>query len=385
MYFWDENNVMPINSMHIITGLDIGGAETMLFKLVKDSPESYRSTIVISLTTKGVIGQRLEKIGITVIELEMRNKISFFCKFLKLKKIIKSKRPKIIHTWMYHANLIGGLAAYIANNRNIIWSIRRSELKLNESLTTYLVMKLGALFSEIVPKKIVCVAKSGLKNHESYGYNRKKMIVIPNGFDSEKLKHDEVKRKAIRNSLDINNEQLVIGSVGRFHESKDFKNLVMSATKVIPQYRNVKYMMVGRNLDSKNPILMKWINQTGYRDYFSLIGETDDIAGYMSAMDIFCLSSKTEGFPNVIGEALSMKLPCVVTNVGDVGKIVGKNAIIVTPENRELLCNGLCDMLSMNEEKRIELGLRGRKKIKRGYSLKSVHEKYCDLYASVIK
>ena len=385
MYSWDENNVMPINSMHIITGLDIGGAETMLFKLIKDRPESYRSTIVISLTTKGVIGHRLEKIGITVIELEIRKRISFFCKFFKLKKIIQSKRPKVIHTWMYHANLMGGLAAYIANNRNIIWSIRRSELKLNESLTTYIVMKLGALFSEIIPKKIVCVANSGLKNHESYGYAKKKMTVIPNGFDLQKLKHDEVKRKKVRNSLNITDDKLVIGSVGRFHESKDFKNLVMSAIKVIPQYRNIKYMMVGRNLDSKNKILKKWINQTGFRDHFLLIGETDDIVGYMSAMDIFCLSSKTEGFPNVIGEAMSMKLPCVATNVGDVRKILGKYAIIVKPENRELLCNGLCDMLSMNEEKRIELGLRGRQRMKREYSLKKIHEKYRDLYASVIK
>ena len=374
---------MLINKMYVITGLDIGGAEAMLFKLIKHNSRSYQSTIVVSLTTKGIIGKSLEKIGVTVIELRMRNSMSFFSALLKLIKIIRTKKPKIIHTWMYHANLIGGLASFIASNRNIIWSIRRSELTFNDSVTSFIVMKLGALFSKIIPKKIVCVAESGLKNHESYGYNRKKMIVIPNGFDSEKLKHDEVKRKAIRNSLDINNEQLVIGSVGRFHKSKDFKNLVMSATKVIPQYRNVKYMMVGRNLDSKNRILMKWINQTGYRDYFSLIGETDDIAGYMSAMDIFCLSSKTEGFPNVIGEAMSMKLPCVVTNVGDVGKIVGKNAIIVTSENRELLSKGLSDMLSMTQAERIELGVNGRKKIKREYSLKSVHEKYCDLYASV--
>ena len=102
-------------------------------------------------------------------------------------------------------------------------------------------------------------------------------------------------------------------------------------------------------------------------------------------MDIFCLSSKTEGFPNVIGEAMSMKLPCVATNVGDVRKIVGKYAIIVKPENRELLCNGLCDMLSVNEEERIELGLRGRQRMKREYSLKKIHEKYRDLYASVIR
>jgi len=81
-----------------------------------------------------------------------------------------------------------GVASILAKNKNIIWSIRRSDFKLNESLSTFIVMKIGALFSNIIPKIIVCVADSGVINHEKYGYKANKMIVIPNGFELEQLK-----------------------------------------------------------------------------------------------------------------------------------------------------------------------------------------------------
>jgi len=130
---------------------------------------------------------------------------------------------------------------------------------------------------------------------------------------------------------------------------------VASANEVIRSFKNVKYILIGRNLDSHNTILMKWINQIGYADHFFLVGETSNVTNYMSAMDVFCLSSITEGFPNVVGEAMAAALPCVVTNVGDVRKITGNHGIIIPPGNKELLSKGLCDMLNMDIEKDLRL------------------------------
>ena len=114
---------MITNTLHIITSLNIGGAESMLHRLIKFKPELIDSTIVVSLTDDGKIGLMLKDMGVTVISLEMRNWFSILSVIFKLKKIIQKEKPKIIHTWMYHANLLGGIAALMANNKNIIWSI----------------------------------------------------------------------------------------------------------------------------------------------------------------------------------------------------------------------------------------------------------------------
>ena len=124
---------MVIKTLHIITGLNIGGAETMLLRLIKHNPESLNCSVVVSLTGTGKIGTILEKMGITVIYLNMHNWFSIFNAVLNLKKIIKVETPSLVHCWMYHANIIGGIAAFLAQNKNIVWSIRRSSLQLKES------------------------------------------------------------------------------------------------------------------------------------------------------------------------------------------------------------------------------------------------------------
>ena len=153
--------------------------------------------------------------------------------------------------------------------------------------------------------------------------------------------------------------------------------------EVIKLHKKVRYLLIGRDLDQRNTILMEWINNTGFSDHFLLAGEKHNIADYMSAMDIFCLSSITEGFPNVVGEAMASALPCVVTSVGDVQKITGNNAILVEPKNKKLLSDGIVEMLNLDDEKRLEIGLNGRKKIEKEYPIKLICEKYFNLYSLI--
>ena len=369
--------------LHIIASLNIGGAETMLLRLIKHRPDLAKSTIVISLTENGKIGTTLEAMGVKVISMEMNTWSSTFITILKIKRIIQNEKPHIIHTWMYHANILGGIAAYLAKNKNIIWSIRRSEFKRKESFSTFVVMKIGAFFSSIIPKVIVHVAELGLKNHQEYGYKSSNTLVIPNGFDIEKFKHDSVARKRIRNELNLTDDHIVIGCVGRFHESKGYETLISSSIEVLKLHKNVKYLLVGRNLDYQNNTLMEWINKTYFSDHFLLAGEQDNVSEYMSAMDIFCLSSTTEGFPNVVGEAMASALPCVVTDVGDVKKIIVNDAILIQPENKQLLSKGLCEMLNIDNEKRQKIGLKGRIKIEKEYPIKSICDRYYNLYSLI--
>lgn len=366
--------------IHIISSLNIGGAETMLLRLIRHKQEIVKSTTVISLTENGEIGKIMEEMGVNVVCLKMRNWFSILYALIKLKKIIQNEKPAIIHTWMYHANILGGIAAYFAKNQNIIWSIRRSEYTSKESFSTFIVMKIGAMLSSIIPKVIVHVAESGLKNHQKYGYKSNNTLVIPNGFDLKKLKHDQITRKKIRNELSLNDDQILIGCVGRFHVSKGYETLIASSVNVSKLHKNVKYLLIGRNMNNQNSILMELINKSGLPENFILVGERLNIHEYMNAMDIFCLSSITEGFPNVVGEAMASSLPCVATCVGDVVKITGDNAILVQPKNKDSLSKGLCEMLDMNIEKRKRMGSKGRKKIETDYPINLICEKYYNLY-----
>ena len=219
-----------------------------------------------------------------------------------------------------------------------------------------------------MPKKIICNSESAIISHAKKGYDKKKMVVIPNGYDLIKFKNSpELKQKA-RKTFRFTKDEIIVGIVGRFDALKDYKNLVHAAVKVLDNYENVKFLMIGRGIDSENKILMDWITGFNIAKYFVLAGYRSDIPFCLSAMDIFCLSSAKESFPNVVCEAMLMNLPCVVTNVGDTSDIIGSTGIIVPPGDYQLLSNGLSLMIEKDRGERVRLGKQAREKILENYS-----------------
>ena len=179
----DYMKVDILNIIHVIVGLNVGGAELMLKRLILsslDNPNYQHS--VISLTELGVIGRQLQKEGVSVIALNMESIISLPNIFLKLRSEIKKQNPSIVQTWMYHADFLGGIAAKSLDIDNIVWGIRTTDVTLGGSKSTVALRKLCALLSYIIPKRVVCAADAGRKIHERIGYDASKMNVIHNGF-----------------------------------------------------------------------------------------------------------------------------------------------------------------------------------------------------------
>ena len=111
----------PLRVLHVITGLGQGGAESVLFRLATHAGEPVEH-VVVSLTDEGIYGERLRAAGIEVHALGMpRGRVSLGG-FLALRRLIAGKRPDAVQTWMYHADLIGGLAARLAGVRAIAWA-----------------------------------------------------------------------------------------------------------------------------------------------------------------------------------------------------------------------------------------------------------------------
>lgn len=371
--------------IHIIVGLNVGGAETMVRRLIESDPTTSYSTVVVSLTSLGVIGESLRARGVRVHTLGMSSAWDFPITLWRLVKLIRQYRPRIVQTWMYHADLLGGVAARLAGSCAIVWGIRSTNIRQGPLSVTFWLVRLCAICSHIVPHRIICAAKSAKAKHIKLGYAAHKMIVIPNGFDFSAFDRHIHSRAKARMELGFNDSEIVVGAVGRFDPLKDFHNFVTAASYLAAKRRNVKFLMVGRNIEWSNHTLRGWIEDEGLVKDFQLVGEQSDVPYFLSAMDIFCLSSVSEAFPNVVVEAMAMGLPCVVTRAGDAADILGDDEFVVPVKDSASLSEALLRMCDLTPETRRELGARGARKVREEYEIKDVRQKYEDIYAEITR
>ena len=205
----------------VITGLSTGGAEMMLLKVLERLDRRRFSPHVISLTTKGEIGARIEALGVPVECLGMRSGHFSPMKFLRLVCRLRKLHPDAAHTWMYHADLLGGLAARLAGVRAVGWAIRNSNLSpVHNKRSTLWVMKTCAVLSRRIPRRILCCSKIGKDVHVSAGYDEEKMVVIPNGFDLARFHPDADARVSVRAELGLSEDTPLVGLIARLDPQK---------------------------------------------------------------------------------------------------------------------------------------------------------------------
>jgi glycosyltransferase involved in cell wall biosynthesis len=363
--------------LHIIVGLNSGGAELMLSRLVAGSPKVKH--IIVSLTSVGVVGDGLMKDGITVIALKI-NAFNFLYKFINLVKLINKEKPDVVQTWMYHSDLIGGIAAKIAGVKNIVWNIRNTEIPQKGLSRTGFIIRICAVLSAFIPNKIICCAYSALNKHYELGYSRAKMIVIPNGY-SKTYGGSANKRNEIRSWLGFAGDVLLIGTVGRYDYLKGYDLLISSASIFSEHYKGkFAFICVGKGVDEQNLELMEILSSVDLQKRFILMGERSNLEAIYSAMDFYCLSSRSEGFPNVVAEAMLCGLPCVVTDVGDASRMVDYTGIVVDPDNVQSLALGLLQMANFSFENRKTLGDLARRRILENYEMNEIVNQYFSVY-----
>lgn len=369
--------------LHVITALDIGGAELALKRLVLNAPRTAARQIVVSLRDTGIVGRELQQEGIEVHAIGMRGPFSAIRGLLRLTRLIARIDPAIVQTWMYHGDLFGGLAARLAGRRDIIWGIRQTGFGPGASAMTIAVMRLCARLSFSVPRLIVCCAESARLSHIAFGYCARKMRVIVNGFDLPALADLETCRAAVRAEIGVQGGQVVIGMVGRFDPLKNHRGFVTAARAVAARHASAFFLMVGHGVDPSNAELMAWIDEAGLKGRCALLGERRDVMGCMAAMDVFCLPSLLEGFPNVVGEAMALGLPCVVTDAGDAASLVGDAGWVVPTNDVARLAAALDEVVVLGHERRREAGRAGRARIAERFSMAHTRASFDSAYAEL--
>ncbi len=372
-----------IRIVHLISGLNVGGAERVLADFVRGSDGSHFRHLVVSMMDEGPVGKKLAAAGVEVHSLRMRRGVPSLLGLVRLVRILQRSSACVLQCWMYHANLLGLVAGKLAGIPHIVWGIRCSDVDFaSYRRMTRWVVTLCALLSRF-PQAIIVNSKAGKRLHIVLGYEESKMEVVPNGFDLELFKPDPVARATVRKDLGLPSDALLIGLIARFDPMKDHATFLKAAKLLDERKPGVHYLLVGSGVCSENQVLSQLVRENRLNGSVHLLGHRDDIARLIGALDIACSSSSGEGFSNALGEAMSCGVPCAVTNVGDSAYIVGTTGQIVPPRNPSALANACADLLAMPEEDRRALGRRARERIASLFNLDRVTKQYEALYKRI--
>jgi glycosyltransferase involved in cell wall biosynthesis len=240
------------------------------------------------------------------------------------------------------------------------------------------------MMSGFIPAGIVGCSFRGIEAHSAMGYAAEKMTRIPNGFDTEVFHPDEAARLSFRDELGVPPETPLAGVIARFDPLKDHGNFFKAAGELSRKRGDIRFVLCGDEVTPDNLALIGMIDEA-LRGRVFLLGRRMDVSRILAALDISVLPSSREAFPNVVGESMSCGTPCVVTDVGDSSLIVGDAGIAVPPRDPAALASGMAALLDMPRSERKKLGIRARQKIVDEYDIRTVTEKYENLYEEILR
>jgi len=353
----------------------------MLYKLLPRMRKDRFENIVFTLKEKGSLGKDFELQNMRVYNVGGMGGILRISALIRSLKILREINPDIIQGWLVHGNFVAQIASiFLPYRLSTLWNIRYTALPKPETKnSTLLIIRFLSLLSSL-PQKIIFNSRTGANDHIRMGYRSDKSCIIPNGFDTKLFSPSEKNRSCVRSELNVSEEAILIGLIGRFDPLKDHNCFLKASAKLLSNKREIFFLLAGREVDWQNRHLKQFIEKLGISGKVFLLGERRDVHRITAAFDIATCSSIAEGFPNVIGEAMSCGIPCVVTDVGDSAWLIGDSGIVVPPRNHEALCEAWLKMIEMGSAKRRGLGEKARKRIEDHFSIQMTVKKYEQLY-----
>jgi glycosyltransferase involved in cell wall biosynthesis len=377
---------MPIVTQHITTSLDMGGAQTMLVKLLEAGAGKDRCSSVLSLMQPGVLTPLLQEAGCPVYSLGMRRGMIGPLALVRLLRITASVSPDLIQGWMYHGNLAASVAGFIQGaNVPVIWNVRHSLTNpAVEKRATRGLLALSARLSGSAAA-IIYNSQAAALEHEAIGFAADRATYIPNGFDCERFRPDRSRGAHLRTLFGIEDDALVVAMVARLHPMKDHRTLVDAVAQARATGSKLHLLLVGTGLDNPPASLTKAISELLPPNSVTLVGERTDVADWLPGVDILALSSAWgEAFPNVLGEAMACGIPCVATDVGDCAAILGDTGTIVPPRDATALAAALSHIVALGSNGRERLGHAARTRVSEHFEIGQIALRYRRLYASVL-
>lgn len=359
---------------HLIVGLAKGGAETMLYQVLKHRTDRNIQHRVISLGAAHYYEEPIRQLGIDVIEVNLRKR-----PISSLWKVFWSLRgTDTLCCWMYHANLIGYYLGKLAGVKRIVWNIRHSNL--DPDLNSKLTLKINHWCARR-SKNVSLVAYNGeqaRKVHEEIGYCSGKGMVLNNGCDCEEFKPDADARFSLREELAIPAEKQIVLSVTKNHPIKDIPTFIQAFALLHKEQPDTVAVMCGSGVDTENKQITDLCLSNGLtvgEDIF-LLGMRHDVPHLLSGCDLYVLHSAGEAFPNTLIQAMACGCLCVATDVGDVRTILNDDAFICTPQEPKALAEKISEALCLPVVEKTAAKEKNRSRVVSKYSIQNVVRAY---------
>ena len=370
-----------IKVAHISTGLDTGGAEVQLLRLLEGIDKTKFEMIVISLHKETYLADKIRALGLPVHSLHIKKNI-FNLK--QAYKILKEFNPDVIHGTMYEGGVVGTLFnKFLPKKPPVIWTVHEGlEHYKKEPLRKQLQLRAWSVISNL-PDCMMYVSHLNCKQHLDWGFKNLKALVMTNGVNTDTFKRNLDARKKIRESLNIPTDAFVIGITARFHPVKNHVGFLKAAGLLHKTNPDVHFIMVGTDIDENNDTLTTLIKEYNLEDRVHMLGNRDDIPDVVNAYDIAALTSIGEAFPLTLGEAMATAVPCVATNVGDNEFIIGDTGRVVPVNDDQALANAWKELADMESNEFKLLGEAALQRVLEKFTLEKQVNAHEDLYKTL--
>lgn len=350
----------------LVRALNLGGAQSQMVLLAKKLQEKGHQINVIAFYD-GIHKEALLQSSIAVHTLDKQGRWDVISFLWRLIKLVRAQSPDVLYGYLATCNLLTSFLRLFTPSTKAVWGIRTANLKLEyydwlSRLLCFLEMKLAWTATLIIAN-----SQAGLHFAIRQGVPAKKIVAIPNGIDVEQFYPDATAREQTRITWNVASDELLIGIVGRIDPIKEHKVFLSAAVKLSQHFPKARFVCVGENVNrAYQKDLQAFTKALGLQQRVIWAGAQYDMLGVYNALDLLTNCSSSEGFSNVIGEAMACGIPCVVTDVGDSALIVSSTGMIVPVNDVEALVASWLDCLSRHPA---ELGRQARQQISKNYSV----------------
>lgn len=372
----------PIKVLHLADTSDLGGGETYLFLLADHLPRD-RYVLSVLCPSEGLLSERLRKIGIPVIPLEIPRLFSPAA-MLRLIRLFRQHQPDIVQSHGARPNLYAALAGRWVQVPIIVSTMHNSLYDYPISPVRRSLYLLGERLTFALSDRMVCVAEALAQDLiERSGRDPRKVQVIHNGVDLKAFDPQNVDRSKARREFGLEDETPLIGIIGRMTPQKGHLDLLTALVQIKGAIPTVKALIVG-----DGPLraeLVQYARAHSLEDCCVFTGMREDMPTIMGALDVVALPSRSEGLPFILLEAMAMGKATVATRVNGVSEVVedGVTALLVPPRTPDMLAQAVISLLT-NRELGSRLGAAARRQVEERFGLDRMMREVETLYAELL-
>jgi len=365
-----------IRICQLITELALAGAERCVYELVRRLDPRRFDVDVVALRG-GQVARMLRRNGVPVTVLDVRWRLDV-SKLGALIRHLRGRRVDLLHTHLFHADLAGRLAAYEAGTPHLVHTVHVAEGRFRPWRFGF------ARWAANQYDRIVCVSESVRDYHaRASGLPLRRYTVIPNGIDAPRFSGREASRKLLRARWGVRDEQVVVAFVGRLDVQKGIGRLLAAVSHLAARGDAVQLVIAGDG--PKRGLVENFIAHGEGGASTRWLGFVEDVAGVLSAADVFVIPSRWEGFGLAATEAMAAGLPVIGTKVPGLREVIlpGRTGLLIEPGDSQALAEAI-HHLATDKDLRARMGAAGRKRVTEHFSIAANVAAHEQLYEQVM-